>query len=227
MSGTDPPRLVLFDLDGTLADTFPWFSEAINGAARRYGFRQVAPGERETLRGLSAREVMRSLAIPAWKVPLVAAHLRRRMTREIDAIHLFPGVDAILAELHESGTALGLVSSNSAANVHQLLGAANSSLLRFLECGAAIHGKPARLARLLCRAGMAAAEAVYVGDEIRDILAARTLGMRAGAVTWGYNSPEALRAQAPDFLFEHIDDIPRALLRGHQISHRAPEPCPS
>jgi phosphoglycolate phosphatase len=135
------------------------------------------------------------------------------MGREIAAIRRFEGVDAMLAGLHAAGLALGLVSSNSAANARRLLGPGNLGLLGFLECGVAIHGKPARLARLLRRAGVAPAHALYVGDEIRDVLAARALGLRAGAVTWGYNAPEVLRAAAPDFLFEHVDAIPRALLR--------------
>jgi phosphoglycolate phosphatase len=88
-----------------------------------------------------------------------------------------------------------------------VLGASNMHLIRHLETGAAIHGKAARLRRLLRRAGVRAAQALYIGDEIRDIEAARAAGMAVAAVVWGYNRPEALRRARPDLLFEHIDDI--------------------
>ena len=75
-------RLVVFDFDGTLTDSFAWFIGVWNDAARRYRFRPVEPGEVEGMRGLSAREVMRRAGTPAWKVPFIVAHARRRGWRD-------------------------------------------------------------------------------------------------------------------------------------------------
>jgi phosphoglycolate phosphatase len=69
-------RLVLFDFDGTLADSLDWFLGIFDQVAERYGFRHLAPGDRERLRGLETRAILRDLGVPAWKLPLIARHLR-------------------------------------------------------------------------------------------------------------------------------------------------------
>jgi len=71
-------KLVIFDFDGTLVDSFPWFVQVLNDVADRYRFRRVDPHQAEALRGQSAREMIRYLGIPAWKMPLIARHMRKR-----------------------------------------------------------------------------------------------------------------------------------------------------
>lgn len=204
-------RLVVFDFDGTLADSFDWFVRALNEIAPRYRFRPLAPGERDRLRELPARAVLRHLGVTWWKLPAVARTLRRRMTADLDGLRLFAGVEAMLRELDEAGLVLGIASSNAERNVRRLLGPENLRRVRYLQCGAAIHGKRARLRRILSAARVAPAAAIYIGDEIRDIEAARGLGMAAGVVLWGYNSAAALRGQGPDRIFASMHEIGREL----------------
>jgi beta-phosphoglucomutase-like phosphatase (HAD superfamily) len=64
-------------------------------------------------------------------------------------------------------------------------------------------------------AKIAPAEIVAIGDEVRDIEAARNVGIACGSVAWGYAAPKALRARNPDLLFEHMEDIARDLLGPH------------
>ncbi len=204
-------RLVVFDFDGTLADSFDWLMRALNEIAPRYRFRPIAPGERDHLRELPARAVLRHLGVTWWKLPAVAQALRRRMTEEVGDIRLFPGVGSMLRELEEAGLALGIASSNAGRNVRLVLGPENLRRVRYLECGAALHGKRARLRRILRAARVAPTAAIYIGDEIRDIEAARGLGMAAGVVLWGYNSAAALRGHGPDRIFTSMDEIGREL----------------
>ena len=84
-------RLVIFDLDGTLADSFPWFSRVLNDVADRYRFKRVAPHEIDALRTMDARALMRHFGIPAWKMPFIANHMRKRKSRELDQTRLFDG----------------------------------------------------------------------------------------------------------------------------------------
>ncbi|WP_058556818.1 HAD hydrolase-like protein [Thiohalocapsa sp. ML1] len=200
-------RLVIFDFDGTLADSFPWLAAELNAVAARWRFKPVAPGESERLRQQSAREILRHLCVPAWKLPLVAADLRRRMTADIDAIRRFDGVDAMLGRLQGAGIELGIATSNSAENVRRVLGPACLRCIRRLETGASIHGKGVRLLRMQRAAGVAPEQVLYIGDELRDIEAARKAGVGAGAVGWGYNRPEALQRARPDLFFDNIHDI--------------------
>jgi len=219
MSVSPPPpasapgdyRLVVFDFDGTLADSFDWLVRALNEIAPRYRLQPIAPGERDRLREMPARAVLSQLGVTWWKLPAVARALRRRMADDLDGLRLFAGVDSMLHELGTAGLALGIASSNSERNVRRLLGAENLRPVRYLECGAAIHGKRARLRRILSAARVAPSNAIYIGDEIRDLEAAHALGMAAGAVLWGYNSARALRGHDPDRIFESMDAITREL----------------
>jgi phosphoglycolate phosphatase len=217
VSDSDPARgwrLIIFDFDGTLADSFGWFSAALNEIAPRWRFRPIAADEQPMLRQLHAGAILRHLGVPGWKVPLIAADLRRRMGRDIDRIRLFDGVAPMLEGLSGRGLRLAIASSNAATNVERVLGPRLCRVVAERECGAAITGKAARLRRLLRRARLAPTQAVYIGDEIRDIDAARDVGMAAGAVGWGYNDLEALRRQRPDILFQRVADIGERLAGG-------------
>jgi phosphoglycolate phosphatase len=205
-------RLVIFDFDGTLADSFPWFAAELNEVARRWRFRSVDDREHELLRQMSASAVLDHLGVPAWKRPMIAADMRRRMSRDIAQIGLFAGVDAMLQTLAAAGVRLGIVSSNAAGNVERVLGTRLWTLFADAECGAAVSGKHARLRRLRRHAGLKASELVYIGDEIRDIIAARRAGMAAGAVTWGYNRAAALRRYRPDLTFDQVAEIAERLI---------------
>jgi phosphoglycolate phosphatase len=205
--------LVILDLDGTLADSFPWFQRNLNDVADRFGFRRVAEGDVDMLRHAGTRDILNHLDVPLWKVPMIASHMRRLKTAHIAEIPLFDGVHTMLRTLAGAGLRLALVSSDSNGNVRRQLGK-SVALFSDFECGAAIFGKAAKFRRILARAAVDATRVIAIGDETRDIEAARETGIACGAVTWGYAAPNALRAREPDFVFERMDDIPRALLAG-------------
>ncbi len=206
---------VIFDLDGTLVDSFPWFQRNLNDVADRFGFRRVAADDVEALRHAGTRDILKHLDVPLWKVPMIARHMRRLKTAHIAEIALFDGVDSMLRTLADAGVRLALVSSDSEANVRWQLG---ESVARFgdFDCGAGIFGKPAKFRRILARAAVDAAQAIAIGDESRNIEAARVVGIACGAVTWGYAAPEALKALGPNLVFERMDDIVRRLIAGHE-----------
>ena len=134
-------KLVIFDFDGTLANTFPWFMRIINDVADRYRFKRIEAHEVELLRGMGATEIMAHLGVSRWKLPLIAGHMRRRKAREIGETRLFAGVEALLARLVDAGLRVAIVSSNSEANVRTVMGPALASHVTFFECGASVFGK--------------------------------------------------------------------------------------
>jgi phosphoglycolate phosphatase len=69
-------RLVIFDFDGTLADSADWFVRNLNPMAERFGFRQADEAEIERLRRLPNREIIRRLGVPKGKLPRIARHMR-------------------------------------------------------------------------------------------------------------------------------------------------------
>jgi len=207
--------LAIFDLDGTLADSFPWFQRVFNGVADRYGFRRVAEHEVAALRGKGPRELLTHLDVPVWKLPLIAAHMRRLKSRHLDDIPLFFGAHEMLQSLAGAGVRLALVSSDHEANVRHQLGAETAALFAHYACGASLFGKTAKFRQVLKRSRVAPAQTIAIGDELRDIEAARAAGIACGAVAWGYADAAALRAQRPDRMFATMEEISAQLGRDH------------
>jgi phosphoglycolate phosphatase len=202
-----PYALVILDLDGTLADSFPWFLSVLNTVAREFKFREVAESDIEPLRHGGVDDILRKLEVPLWKVPRIAHRMRAMKRADMARIPLFPGVDTMLRVLSDAGVTLALVSSDNEANVRDMLGDANTALISHFACGASLFGKAAKFKRVMKLAGVAPGATIAIGDEIRDIEAARAAGIACGAVTWGYAAPEALRARKPDVVFEKIEEI--------------------
>lgn len=202
-------RLIIFDFDGTLADSAAWFAGAFNGVARRFGFREIDAAEMAELRGRPNREVVARLGVPPWKLPFIAAHVRKLASEAAPSIALFPGVDDMLRRLADRGVKLAIVSSNSEATIRKVLGPELAGLIAHYGCGASIFGKAAKFRQVIRKAGVAEADVLSVGDEVRDIEAARKLRLAAGAVTWGYATAEILQAQRPCAMFETTDDVLR------------------
>jgi phosphoglycolate phosphatase len=208
------PRLVIFDFDGTLADSFPFFIRNFDVLASRHGFKPIASHDLETLRGFDAKQIMRHVGIPLWKVPRVASDFRGMMAREIDDIPLFDGVGPMLRALAQEKVRLAVLSSNSEANVRAVLGSEHAGLIECYACGASLFGKRSKLRRMLAAMGVERRHVLCIGDEVRDAEAARGERLRFGAVTWGYTRADVLASVMPDYLFRRVHDIAPALLGG-------------
>jgi phosphoglycolate phosphatase len=212
-------RLAIFDFDGTLCDSLPWFVSVLPDVAARHGFRAPTPGpEQEAMRALGPREVLARLGVPGWRVPLIARDLRRRKAAAIESIPLFPGVVALLDQLAGAGITLALATSDIESNARRVLGPRSAALIRHWGCGASLFGKARILRRMLRDSGVEASAAILIGDEVRDGEAARAAGIRFGGASWGFNAPAALRHLDPAVMFEDVAAIGAHLL--------GPQGCP-
>jgi phosphoglycolate phosphatase len=212
-------KLVIFDLDGTLSDSFPWFLSIVNSLAEKHRFRRIESDQIDGLRSYDSRQLIKHLGVSKWRLPAIMRDMRRLKTEHLHAIPLFPGVDQLLQAIKAHGLVLAMVSSDSEANVRRALGAESAGLIEHFACGASLFGKPAKFAKTLKASGVPASQTICIGDEVRDSEAARKVGLHFGAVSWGYASPETLQACAPDEIFSSIDDM-RAKLCGYAVLPR-------
>lgn len=203
-------KLAIFDLDGTLADSLPWFRQVINSIADKHRFRRVDDADVELLRGKTSREIIGYLQVPVWRMPAIARDMRRVKSENLDAIPLFAGVDRMLRELSQRGVVLAMVSSDSEANARGAL-RDDAALISQFACGASLFGKAAKYKTVLKRTGIAARDAICIGDEIRDGEAARHAGIDFGAVSWGYSSTQALQDAGAVLVFDSVGDISRLI----------------
>lgn len=215
-----PFRLAIFDFDGTLADSFPVLLRALNGAAVRYGFRPIDDRDVEELRGRSPWEVMEHIDVGTWQLPMIMQFVRERMAEEIDAVGLFPGMHEVVEDLAAHGIRLAIVSSNSEASVRRVLGPRLASLVGEYRCSVSMFGKRPKLRQVLASTGVAPGDALAIGDEIRDLRAARAESIPFCAVAWGFTAVPALVAAAPDYVVGRVDDLVAVVTRP------APPPAP-
>ena len=196
-------KLVLFDFDGTIVDSFPVFLSF----ASREGY-LFDEGEVGVFRDLSMKQVIDKLGIPAWKIPFFAKKFQHYFKKASADVRLVDGIGEAIRQLHEEGCILGIVTSNSKSNVEAIL--EREGVLFFFDHVFSewnVFGKAGPLKRITRYLDVAENEAWYIGDEARDVEAAREAGIQSIAVTWGFNSESALRAMRPTFLASQPDEL--------------------
>ncbi|WP_150551350.1 HAD-IA family hydrolase [Pandoraea soli] len=209
-------RAVLFDLDGTLADTALDLVAAVNKVRTDRG---LAPGPFETLR-LQASHGARGLIGSAFGVaPEDAAFpsLRDAFLANYEAAlcvqsRLFDGIPALLEALAARGMPWGIVTNKAARLTDPLV-----ELLGLAEGAACVvsgdttpHSKPhpAPLLYAAERIGIAPGRIVYVGDDLRDIQAGKAAGMATVAAAYGYCGDSLAPAEwQADAVVEHAGAI--------------------
>ncbi|GAB4029933.1 HAD hydrolase-like protein [Spirosoma gilvum] len=204
-------KLVIFDFDGTLADSFPFFRQTFNTLADIYQFKRIDPKEVDQIRGLTVRQMMKHVGMPAWKMPFVARTFIRLMGDNISQIQLFDGITDLLKQLASQGIQLAIVSSNSEENIRRVLGPENAALIRYYRCGTAIFGKSSQFRKVATKSGISHRNILCVGDEVRDLEAARKEQMAFGAVAWGFTRSDSFNTYSGIELFHTVDDIHRAV----------------
>lgn len=180
--------------------------EILNLAAVRFNFRQITEAELHRYRTVETHIVMRELGISRWRLPQIARWFRHR-AKEHASPPLFPGIVDTLHALHARGIVLAVVSSNSEAAVRRALGPDNVALISAFACSASVFGKARKFRRVLKLLRFTSADAIAIGDECRDIDAARKAGIACAAVSWGYAAPELLKATGPDLMIETPGEI--------------------
>lgn len=180
--------------------------DILNHAAIRFNFRQITEAELHRYRNVETRIVMSELGIRRWRLPQIARWFRHR-AKEQPSPPLFPGIVETLRALHAQGITLAVVSSNSEDAVRRALGEADAALIQCYACSASVFGKARKFRRVLRTLRFTPADAIAIGDEIRDIEASKKCGITCAAVTWGYAAPSLLEASKPDVMIETPADI--------------------
>lgn len=200
-------RLILFDFDGTIANTIAQSLKISNRLAGEFGYRRLDPTEVQTLRDKSLFELLHFMRVPFTKLPLILAKARSEMRNEITEVEAIPGLQEVLGTLHQRGYRMGILTTNSEENVRRFLAHHEINAFDFIHSSSLIWGKHHGLKQILKQERILPAEMVYIGDETRDIEAAQRAKIPIIAVGWGYNSERVLRALQPDQFVEFPSEL--------------------
>lgn len=198
--------LVLWDFDGTLADTLPGLLGIYNDLAAGLGFAPIT--DAAALRDTPPMEILKSHGVPLWRLPALRKIVVARQRELIASVRLYPGVPELLKQLGRGGCRMGIVSSNSEENIRTcLLANGAESWFEFVAGYWRLLGKHRVLRRILRQNALDSRDVLYVGDEVRDILAAQAAGLDVAAVTWGANSRSLLAQHAPTLLIDRPEQL--------------------
>jgi phosphoglycolate phosphatase len=211
------PKLLIFDFDGTIADTFDAALAILNKLAVEFGFRSLEPKDLERARDMRTRQLMKFLGIPTRKMRRLAKRGSEELHALIHSIQPLPGMPEALRELQTLGYSLGIITSNNEVNVQIFLRSHGLELFKFVRCSSKLLGKARMIRSVIRREHVRAADILFVGDETRDIEAAKKVGIRIAAVTWGYNSRRSLEAMKPDFVFESPGELVAFLMDKYPV----------
>ncbi|MEM6844040.1 MAG: HAD-IA family hydrolase [Bacteroidota bacterium] len=197
---------LVFDFDGTIADTLPHIVAISNRLADDFRYRKVGNEDIDTLRGVRSREALKLLKIPMLRIPAIAVRMKAELHKEMHLIKPISSMKEVLSELTVVYQ-LGIVTSNSQTNVETFLEANGMAFFDFIYSAPSLFGKNRVLRRLLKSHRLIREDTVYIGDETRDVDAARKSGIDMIAVSWGANTAEALTQLNPQHLIHHPDGL--------------------
>lgn len=196
-------KMFIFDFDGTIADSRTTLVKIANELAEEFGYDPVTENDVIRLSNLSSRDIILQSPIPAYKIPFLLRRVKKELNQHIANLKPFVGIKEALSKLKQQGFNLGIVTSNMEDNVLEFL--ENNELeyyFDFVYSANTIFGKNKVINRLIKKHQLLIDQIVYVGDETRDIEAAKKSKIKVIAVAWGFNSADILAQHQPDFLID-------------------------
>jgi phosphoglycolate phosphatase len=200
-------KLVIFDFDGTLADSYSWFLSVYRDFSERFGLPAVDEAEMQRLRTLDVHQIMKQYQISFWKLLRMGRHLTRLMSSQIEQVRLVDGMQPVIDSLAYQGVRMAIITSNAEKNVRRVLGPHNMARIEFLESGVSMFGKKRKIHKILQRSGVAASDVLSIGDEVRDLKSSHEAQVDFGAVAWGTTDLATLQKHSPKQVFQHPVEI--------------------
>jgi len=200
---------IIFDFDGTIADTLELGVTISNSISDKHGYKKISNQEQlDSLRNLSTQKAIKAIGISYFKLPSVANAFRKELSKSIQLLKPIEGIPEVVKELSKSYK-LGIVTSNSQKNIEEFLHNNKiSNCFEYFSSGIRLFQKNKSVKSILKSANLNKDQVLMIGDETRDVEAARKVGLPIISVTWGFHTKAVLEKFNPD----NIIDRPAELL---------------
>lgn len=196
---------VIFDFDGTIADSLPL---VIAIGEEIMGNEKLTPSEVERVRNMTIKAIIKESGVPYSNLLKFIVRGRTMFKHRLDELKIVKGLEKTLAQLHEQGYEQHIISSNREDNIHTFLQKFDiDQYFDSVKGNVGLFSKTAAIRKLLREQKINKRDCVYVGDEVRDIEASHKLGIPIIAVTWGFNGEKILRATGPEKVVSKASDI--------------------
>lgn len=209
--------VIVFDFDGTIADTMGSIGKIMDKLSHDFDFKRMKDANLEELKNKKTKEVFESLGISLIKLPRILGKVRKVLHEEIGEVKPIRGMEEVLPQLKNGNRQLGIITSCPLKTVEKFLDKNNLKFFDFIYSESNIFNKADKMKALLEERKLNPENVFYVGDETRDIEAARSAGIKIIAVTWGFNKEEILEKENPDYLIRKPEEL-ISLLNGFLVN---------
>ncbi|NMB56666.1 HAD-IA family hydrolase [Candidatus Beckwithbacteria bacterium] len=200
-------KLIIFDFDGTIADTLTVVKDIILDLKTEYHLEKLTEKDIEQFRNQEIWQIAQKLNIPIIKVPFFIFKIQKLLSRKIDQIKPFPHIPHLLQDLARQKYELGIISNNNQRNIKKFLQKEHIDFFHFIEESNFFLGKAKVLEKILQEKNLQKGEIIYIGDETRDIKACQSIGVQIIAVAWGYQKKAILTQHRPNYLASNAKEI--------------------
>lgn len=207
-----PSKTMIFDFDGTLADSFQSTIDTFMKLSKRYDPKAYAAHKDDDFlmyKNFSSKEVLKHFKISKIKLILIVWLWRREVKKTLFTLKMFPSLGEVLIKLHSNGWKLGIITSNSTNNMKAYLKGSGIDVFDFVYGDVSLFGKTKSFRKVIKKEYLDVNYTYYVGDQPRDIEAAKSVGFRSVAVDWGFCTNELLKKYSPDYLLHRPIDLLR------------------
>lgn len=214
-------KYIIFDFDGTIADTLGMAIKIFNRIAPEYDCKPINGEDWELIRTKRPQDLLKVYGVTHFKLVLILLRVRKEMSKLIPEIVPVKNITDALRVIRDSGLRLGILTSNSRFNVSAFLKNNDlSEVVDFIYSGKSLFGKDKVLMRLFDHEKISAENVIYIGDEARDIEASKKVGIPVIAVSWGLNKKDFLASLHPDEIADTPEDLFGCIQRINLISNR-------
>lgn len=182
---------LIFDFDGTIGDTGRLILEVADRLASDRGRGPIRGEEMDVFVSQGVFAFIKAQKVRFWELPGLLKRGRRYFSEAAHKVQLIEGMKEALLDLKVSGFRMGIVTSNLEDTVRDILSRSGADVFDFILAERGVFGKGKVIKKAMERYGISPREAVYIGDELRDVDAARVAGVAMLAVSWGLNSVKA------------------------------------
>ncbi|MBI2465490.1 HAD-IA family hydrolase [Candidatus Shapirobacteria bacterium] len=199
---------IVFDFDGTIADTFDAAVKILNRLAPEYGYEPVTEEMQREFKRLGTKKAMKAFGVSWFQFIRVGRRAIKELKNDISTINMFPGMPGVFRELQKQGIKMGILSSNSKENIQRFFSENGlEGVFEYIVPSGLMWGKARKLKKVIRKRKLNKDQLIYVGDETKDVIASHKAGVRIIAVTWGYNSEEALMGYVPNWVARKPQEI--------------------
>ncbi len=204
---SNSPALI-YDFDGTLVDSLPIMTQIFNQLKAEYGYDQVSSEQiKKDLLQKNTAQLIKEYELSVFKLPNFIKQIQQEFGKRIDQLNWQPGMQAVIKDFAQKEVGQSILTSNSVQNVTTFLKQNKSNVFKFIQSSKNLFGKDKTIASFLKKQKLTKQQAIYIGDETRDVEACKKIGVKIIAVSWGIESRTLLNQAEPDFLIDKPQQI--------------------